>query len=173
MSSTAVGLLLAVGALGGLVGAMSAHRIARRLGVRRTLLLSGLEGACWIAVPLCLVAAPVVVFAVIRVCSSVWLPVWGVLSTSLRQRLTPPEWQSTVHATARTIPATVLPLGALTGGAAAAGAGVLLGTTGGLVAVLVAGGVCASTGVLLLRGIGRGVEDGLSATAEGRQTPTD
>ncbi|WP_433697161.1 MFS transporter [Nocardiopsis sp. CA-288880] len=173
MSGTAVGLLLAVGALGGLAGAMSAHRIARRIGVRRTLLLSGLEGASWIAVPLCLVAAPVVVFAVIRVCSSIWLPVWGVLSTSLRQRLTPPEWQSTVHATARTIPATALPLGALTGGAAAAVAGDLLGTAEGLVAVLMAGGACASTAVLLLRGIDRHIGDDLSTTAEVGSAPAD
>ncbi|MFC7329748.1 MFS transporter [Marinactinospora rubrisoli] len=166
MSSTAVGLLLAAGALGGLAGAMYAHRIARRLGVRRTLLLSGLEGAAWIAVPLCLAGAPVAVFAVIRICSAIWLPVWGVLSTSLRQVLTPPEWQSTVHATARTVPSTAIPLGALTGGVAAGLASDWLGTAVGLVAVLMAGGICASTGVLLLRAIGDGIDDGLPAATE-------
>jgi len=151
LSSVGGGLLLAAGSLGGLTGAFLAARLAARFGVRRMMLLSGLEGASWVALPLCLLFAPVAVLVAIRVFSSVWLPVWAVLTTGLRQSLAPAGHESTVHATARTLVSSATPAGSLVGGFAAGLATSWFGVTHGLVLVLTAGGLLASCSVLAVR----------------------
>lgn len=151
LSSVGGGLLLAAGSLGGLTGAFLAARLAARFGVRRMMLLSGLEGACWLALPLSLLFAPVVVLVAIRVFSSVWLPVWAVLSTGLRQSLAPAGHESTVHATARTLVSSATPAGSLVGGFAAGLATSWFGVMHGLVLVLTLGGLLASGSVLVVR----------------------
>ncbi|ONI77174.1 hypothetical protein ALI144C_34405 [Actinosynnema sp. ALI-1.44] len=151
LSSLGGGFLLAAGAVGALLGALVTQRITARIGVRSALLASAFEGLVWLAVPLTLVVAPVVLLLVIRVCSAFWLPVWNVLTTSIRQRLTPPGEQSTVHATARTMASSTIPLGSLASGFAAGLLGSLLGTPAGLAVVLAVGGACVAASVLLLR----------------------
>ncbi|MDT7642813.1 MAG: hypothetical protein QOC83_7101, partial [Pseudonocardiales bacterium] len=151
LSSLQGGLLIAAGSVGGLLGAFAANRLTARLGTKRTLLLTGLEGVCWLAIPLCLLFAPVIVLVVIRVCASIWSPVWNVLTTSVRQDVTPVALQSTVHATARTVTSSTVPLGAITGGFAGGVLGDRLGTSTGLVLVLATGGVIAGASVLSIR----------------------
>ena len=165
LTSVGGGFLLAAGSLGGITGALLTTRLAARLGTRRTLLLSGLEGFSWVALPLCLLTAPVAVLVVIRVFSSVWLPVWAVLTTSLRQSLTPATQQSTVAATARTLVASATPAGSLVGGVVAGAAVAVLGTTDGLVTVLTAGGLIASTSVLMLLRASRAIPQRTLVTA--------
>lgn len=148
LSSLEGGLLIAAGSIGGLVGAFVANRLAARLGLRKTLLLTGLEGLFWLAIPLCLLVAPAIVLVLIRVCASVWMPVWNVVTTSVRQELTPAPLQSTVHATARTLTSATIPLGAISGGLAAGVLGDRLGQSTGLVLVLATGGVIAGASVL-------------------------
>ncbi|MEV8375753.1 MFS transporter [Kribbella sp. NPDC056861] len=148
LSSLQGGLLIAAGSIGGLLGAFAANRLVARIGARRTLLLTGLEGVFWLAIPLCLLFAPAVVLVVIRVCASIWSPVWNVLTTSIRQDLTPLALQSSVHATARTLTSSTVPLGAITGGLAGGVLGDHLGTSTGLVLVLATGGVIAGASVL-------------------------
>ncbi len=148
LSSLEGGLLIAAGSIGGLVGAFFANRLAARLGNRRALLLTGIEGLFWLAIPLCLLIAPAIVLVLIRVSASIWMPVWNVLTTSIRQELTPLPLQSTVHATARTLTSSTVPLGAITGGLAAGVLGDRFGTAGGLVLVLATGGVIAGASVL-------------------------
>ncbi|WP_328988615.1 MFS transporter [Kribbella sp. NBC_01245] len=150
LSSLQGGLLIAAGSIGGLLGAFIANKLAGRLGMRRALLLTGLEGLCWLAIPLCLVAAPVIALVVIRICASVWMPMWNILTTSLRQAVTPPAMQSTVHATARTLTSATIPLGALLGGLAGDVLSRQLGTSAGLVVVLAVGGVLAGCSVVLV-----------------------
>jgi MFS family permease len=151
LSSVGGGILLAAGSLGGLTGAFLTSRLAARFGVRRMMLVSGLEGATWLALPLCLFVAPVAVLVAIRVFSSVWLPVWAVLTTGVRQSLAPPGHESTVHATVRTIVSSATPAGSLAGGLAAGAATGWLGVTHGLVLVLTAGGLLAGASVLFVR----------------------
>ncbi|MCE7008473.1 MFS transporter [Kibdelosporangium philippinense] len=153
LSSLGGGFLLAAGAVGALLGALMTQRIARRIGVRAALLLSALEGLLWLAVPVTLFFAPVVFLLLIRVCSAFWLPVWNVLTTSIRQSLTPPGEQSTVHATARTMASSTIPFGSMLAGVTAGALTTLLGTATGLVVVLAAGGICIAASVLLLRTI--------------------
>ena len=151
MSSLGGGLLLAVGSVGGLIGSWYSTRLAARLGPYRTLTLTALEGVAWLAVPLCLVGPPAPILVAIRMFSAVWMPVWAVMTTSLRQSCAPAGQQSGVHATARTLTSSTVPLGSLAGGV---GGGVLsawLGTSVGLVVVLAIGGACVAGSVLLLR----------------------
>lgn len=148
LSSLQGGLLIAAGSIGGLLGAFAANRLVDRIGTLNTLRLTGLEGVFWLAIPLCLLFAPAIVLVVIRVCASIWSPVWNVLTTSVRQDVTPVELQSTVHATARTVTSSTVPLGALTGGFAGGVLGDQLGTSTGLVLVLATGGVIAGASVL-------------------------
>jgi MFS family permease len=155
LSGLGGGLLLAAGAVGALFGAVLTQPLARRFGVRAALLASALEGLIWLAVPLCLVVAPVLTLVAIRVISSFWLPVWNVLTTSLRQSATPPGEQSAVHATARTLASSTIPLGSLTAGFAGGLLAAGLGTAPGLVVVLAVGGTCSAASVLLLRGVTR------------------
>ncbi|MET1074637.1 MAG: hypothetical protein ABWY11_18465, partial [Umezawaea sp.] len=121
-----------------------------RLGVRRTLLMTGLEGLSWLAVPLCLVAPALPLLVAIRVFSSFWTPMWNVVTTSVRQALTPDDRQSTVHATARTAMSSTIPLGSIIGGAAGGALSAGLGAAPGLVLVLAAGGTCAGLSVFLI-----------------------
>jgi MFS family permease len=147
LSSVGGGLVLAAGALGGLAGAFLTSRLTARFGVRRLMLISGLEGGMWLLLPLGLLVAPVAVLVAIRVLSSVWLPVWAVLTTGVRQSIAPAGHESTVHATVRTIVSSATPAGSLAGGLAAG----LFGTTYGLASVLAAGGLLAGASVLFVR----------------------
>ncbi|WP_165956858.1 MFS transporter [Kribbella antibiotica] len=150
LSSLAGGLLIAAGSVGGLLGAFGANRLAIKLGTRRVLLLTSVEALCWLAIPLCLVTAPAITLVLIRVLAGGWLPVWNVVTTSVRQQLTPAALQSTVHATARTLTSSTVPLGALTGGFAGGVLSSQLGAATGLVLVLAAGGVIAGSSALLV-----------------------
>ncbi|WNV85494.1 MFS transporter [Umezawaea sp. Da 62-37] len=150
LSSLTGGLLLAAGAVGAIAGALVVRAMTARLGVRRVLLLTGLEGLSWLAVPLCLIAPALPVLVAIRVFSSFWMPAWNVVTTSVRQALTPDDRQSTVHATARTAMSSTIPLGSITGGVAAGALSAGLGPAPGLVLVLAAGGACAALSVALI-----------------------
>jgi MFS family permease len=150
LSSLEGGLLIAAGSIGGLLGAFVANRLAARLGTKRTLLLTGVEALCWLTIPLCLVTAPVVALILIRIAASIWLPVWNIVTTSVRQELTPAALQSPVHATARTLTSSTVPLGAVIGGLAGGVLSDQLGTRAGLVLVLAVGGAIAGASALLV-----------------------
>jgi len=146
MSSATTGLLLAAGAASALVGVVCAQPLARLLGTRGALTATCLEGLAWCAIPLCLVvSAPVALLFVIRAFAALWMPSWGVVITSVRQRVTPVERQATVHATARVLTSSAVPLGAFTGGLAST----LAGGVNGLAAVITAAGLCVAASVLL------------------------
>ncbi|PRY36673.1 MFS transporter [Umezawaea tangerina] len=150
LSSLTGGLLLAAGAVGAIAGAFAVRGMTARLGVRRVLLVTGLEGLSWLAVPLCLVAPALPLLVAIRVFSSFWMPTWNVVTTSVRQALTPDDRQGTVHAAVRTAMSSTIPLGSVIGGVAGGALSAHLGPAPGLVLVLVAGGACAGLSVALI-----------------------
>lgn len=119
LSPGVAGAVLTAGAVAAVAGATLSGRLTRRLGVGRTLLLTGCEGLAWLAVPLALVLPPLGTVVTIMVVSSLWLPIWNALVTTLRQQVTEPRLLGRVHASARTINLSTLPLGALAGGALA------------------------------------------------------
>jgi len=113
-----VGLLLAVGNVGGLAGALVARRIARRLGTARILLLAVLIGGlAGLLIPLtaagpraaCYVAGSGVVTAAITAANIVLI--------SFRQTYTPAEMLGRTTASQRFLIYGTAPLGALLAGA--------------------------------------------------------
>ncbi|GAB3829008.1 MFS transporter [Kribbella italica] len=143
LSAGAVGLVFTVGAAGALTGAAFTSWLRTRLGVGRTLLLTGLEGLVWLLTPLSLIGgAPAWVLGLMFV-SSLWLPVWNATVTTLRQQITPAAYLGRVQATARTINLSTIPIGAVLGGVVADSLSGLGDRTGPVLALTLCGGVAA------------------------------
>jgi MFS family permease len=112
-----IGIVFAVGAIGGLLGALSASWIADRIGLGPTLFASIVVGGLanilvplaqyGYTIPLLIVAAGITFFT---------LPVYNINQVSLRQAITPDRVQGRMNATVRTIIWGTLPIGALIGG---------------------------------------------------------
>ncbi|MGA5642588.1 MFS transporter [Streptomyces cinereoruber] len=126
LSSTAVGLIVAVGSVGGLVGALLSDRLITWLGVGPTLvsavalpgfgflLLATVDGNSLGAAVLAGVATFIGFFGI---------PVWDVTVISFRQTITPEHLQGRVNATVRSLSWGTLAVGSLMGGALATGLG--------------------------------------------------
>ncbi|MEX5632812.1 MFS transporter [Parafrankia sp. FMc2] len=118
LSTSAVGWMLAIGALGGTVGGLATPRIVSRVPAHD--LLPAVPLCCGVAV-LALAAWPTAVLA-----GAAWgltgftFSVWNVLSTSLRQRTVPAGLLGRVNAANRVISMIAVPAGAVAGGAVAA-----------------------------------------------------
>lgn len=135
-----LGLIIAAGGPGALLGAIAAVRIARRIGVGPAIVWTQvLTGIACLATPLA--GGPIWLAAVILALGEFLLgiarTVFNITQLSLRQAITPDRLQGRVNATMRFMMWGVTPVGALTGG--------LLGTAIGLRPAL----FIASIGVLL------------------------
>jgi MFS family permease len=121
-----VGFVLSAGAVGGLVGAATAARFARRVGEGRAIPLSGLLFLPFAALtPLASLGAPAVLLIVGSVGLSWAVVVYNITQVSFRQRLCPPALLGRMNATVRFVVFGTMPLGALLGGALGTGLGVL------------------------------------------------
>ena len=133
LAAATVGIIFAVGSIGGLIGAFSAAWVARRLGVGPTLGIASMVGGLAIlATPVALVIAPVAVLAALGFLEGLSGPIYNISQVSLRQAITPDRGQGRMNATMRTIVWGTMPLGAFIGG--------ILGTTIGLVQTILLGG---------------------------------
>ncbi|MDL4816549.1 MFS transporter [Actinomadura opuntiae] len=151
LSAGQAGAVLAAGAVAAVLGALLCTRFTGRFGLGTTLVVTGLEGAVWLLTPASLVLPGPVVVVVLLFVSSLWLPVWNAGVTTLRQSIVPPELLGRVHATARTINLSVIPLGALAGGALAAGTSAAMGDRTGLIlTVMLGGAVSTLSGAIVL-----------------------
>jgi MFS family permease len=143
-SSAGVGLLVAVGSAGGVVGAMVARPVARRVGTARTLLLSVLvSGPCGLLIPLTY-AGPRAAFYVIGTgFVTAGITAANVILVTFRQAYCPPGMLGRATACQRFLVYGTAPLGALLAG--------WLGSTVGVRAALwVLLAVFALSGTLLL-----------------------
>jgi predicted MFS family arabinose efflux permease len=119
-SAASIGVLFALMAAGGLLGALAAPAIARRLAVPVIVI-----GPFWVEAAIvaafALTANPYVLgaLAALAVFPS---PVWAVV-VGARLTLTPDHLRGRVNSVARLITASMIPLGALAGGVLAAAAG--------------------------------------------------
>ncbi|MFI6373329.1 MFS transporter [Streptomyces sp. NPDC050546] len=117
VSETGYGVMLAVGAIGGVAGALVTPALVRRFD-RRTLQIAAIGVTA--ALDLALAAFPTPALAALA-----WggtgaaFAVWNVLSVSLRQRLVPAGLLGRVNSANRTFSMAAVPLGAVTGGAVA------------------------------------------------------
>ncbi|HEV2216577.1 MAG TPA: MFS transporter [Candidatus Dormibacteraeota bacterium] len=135
-----MGLVFAAGAVGGLLGALSASWIAARLGVGPTLFVSiTVGGLSLILVPLAQYG-----FAIPLLIASLFIgsginPVYNITQVSLRQAITPNRVQGRMNATVRTIIWGTIPIGALIGGTIGTVYGVLPAMYTGIAVSLLAG----------------------------------
>lgn len=143
----AYGLLLGVGAVGGLAGGALAARIVRATGPGWA--LSGALTAAAAGQALVGFTGSVVVAATGLLVGSFAFGVWNVVGVTRRQRLTPPELLGRVMATSRTVTMIASLAGALVGGLVATAAGVRAPVLLGVPVLL----VCA---VVAVRRFGRG-----------------
>jgi predicted MFS family arabinose efflux permease len=138
------GLILAVSALGGLAGSFSTARIRSWIGYRWTIVTSLFTGAVSLLALAATDSAPVAsILLAIYILHAV---VWGICSTSLRQRLVPDELRGRVNAAARVLGLLGLALGSFLGGLLASVHIAVPVAVGGAVFVL-----CAGIALILVR----------------------
>jgi MFS family permease len=151
----AYGLFLAAGAAGSLLGSLAASRLVRRFESARTLIgaafISGVGYLIMAASQGWQLAAPAYALGGFAV------GVGAVVSSALRQRLTPPEAMGRVGAAARGIVLGAVPIGALV-------AGGLAGVAGLRVPIVLAGALQCAIAVILARPLLRSLREGISQT---------
>ena len=118
----AYGALLAFGAIGGIAAGATGSRLTRRLGVWRSLLLSGLVMA---ASQLVLgLTANVIIAASMLAASSAAFALFNIVAVTMRQRRVPDSLLGRVSSLYGTVVGGTEALGALAGGGIAAAAGI-------------------------------------------------
>ncbi|MGY4644880.1 putative MFS family arabinose efflux permease [Cellulomonas sp. URHB0016] len=132
LDPTGYGLLLSFSALGGLVGALVASRLRRRLGYGRTIVAALAVGALSFVVMS--LTTDVVVVAVALATYIAHAVVWNVMAASVRQRATPAAMMGRAGSVSRLLGLLGLTVGAVVGG-------VLASAFGFLVPFAVAGGL--------------------------------
>ncbi|TQS40092.1 MFS transporter [Cryptosporangium phraense] len=125
LSSGAVGVLIAVANVGGIVGALVARRVADVIGTARAALAFAVLGTLPVLlIPLTFAGVGTVLCAIGGVCTAAAVVANNVLKASFQQRYCPPALLGRLYATASFLALGALPLGALAGGALASRIGV-------------------------------------------------
>jgi MFS family permease len=141
LSPAAIGVILSLGNVGWLLGALVAGRLSERLGVGRTIIVSGAVAApALMLVPAAPASGPIPFLIAAGVLSSFGLVIWRITQVSLRQSITPHHMLGRVNAVSRFLMWGTIPLGTLLGGA--------LGSTIGLRTTLWIGTIGASFTIL-------------------------
>ena len=149
LGPAAVGLLMATGGIGGVLGALAAGGLARWLGTARALLLTSAlgTGLFGLLIPLTGTGPKVVYYVIGAAVVAAGIVVGNIIIGSFRQAYCPPEMLGRVAASMRFLAFGAIPLGALLAG----GLGTALGVRNALWVILAS---YALSGVLLLtRGI--------------------
>ncbi len=124
LSAQLIGLVLALSNLGALAGAFAAGAISRRLGVGRTLVLSGiLSGPPLLLIPLAPTSSPVPFLIAALLLEGLGIVIYNITAVSLIQALTPERLLGRMNASRRFLVWGTIPLGSLAGGALAASIG--------------------------------------------------
>lgn len=119
-----VGLVYGVGSLGGVVGAVIAMRVAKRLGVGMSIVVgsvifSVLSTSFYFATP----ANGLYLSAAILFFSFIGVLIYNITQVSYRQALVPTQIQGRMNASIRTLVWGIIPIGNLLGGAVAQAVG--------------------------------------------------
>ena len=119
LSAALIGLTFMAGNIGFLVGAVIANRIAKRLGIGKTLVAAvviGSTGAVLVPLAQGPITVSLTILVVARFLEGVGSTVFSVNHVSLRQALTPDHQQGRMNASVRFLAGGVIPFGALLGG---------------------------------------------------------
>ena len=120
MSPELIGLVLTLGSLGGVAGALLAGRLSRRFGVGPTIVgASVLFGPPLMLVPLAPQSSPVPVLVLAFAISIAGGTIYNITALSLMQTLTPERLLGRLNASRRFVVWGTIPLGSLVGGALA------------------------------------------------------
>ena len=128
LSPALMGIIFALGAIGGLLGAIATPHIVRKIGEARAIPVSALAFSV-IALMLPIAAmTPSIAFplpAVQGILSSFTVLLYNITQVTFRQRITPPRLLGRMNASIRFVVWGVMPIAALVGGALGAGVGVV------------------------------------------------
>ena len=141
LSPAAFGLILGIGSVGGLLGALATPWLTKHIGEGTAVSLSALAmGVAYAAVPLSgifpSVALPLLIAGTFL--QSFLVLVYNITQVTMRQRLTPPKLLGRMNASIRFVVWGVNPIGALAAGALGTAIGIIptmwIGVVGGLLA---------------------------------------
>ncbi len=117
LSPLILGLVLGVGSVGFVLGAVLASRILNAIGLGRTLALSiVISGIGLAAIPLAKYGPPVPILIALWILSDAFIIVYNISQISFRQAITSDRLQGRMNATMRTSVYGTLPLGSFLGG---------------------------------------------------------
>ena len=114
-----IGVLFALGNIGGLAGAILARRISRTIGIGPAMALGGASSTALIIVPLAPTSNPFPFLLVAMFVMTFGVVVYNVTGISFQQEITPDRMLGRLNASRRFLVWGVIPLGALAGGALA------------------------------------------------------
>jgi MFS family permease len=121
MTAAGIGLAFSIGSIGALLGALTANRVSRRIGVGPTIVVfAALGGPPLILVALAPVGTPQPVLiglvALVGFMGGMSGVVYNVAQVSFRQAITPARLQGRMNATMRWIVWGTMPIGGIVGG---------------------------------------------------------
>jgi MFS family permease len=120
LSSTAIGVVFAVGSVGSIIGALFVNRIQRRICVGPTIVATAiLFSVGGLAYPLAPKSFPLPLLMVGQALFGFGAVAYNITQVSLRQSITPERLQGRMNAAMRWIVWGTIPLGSLAGGAIA------------------------------------------------------
>jgi predicted MFS family arabinose efflux permease len=117
MSPLEFGVALGSASAGGVVGALAATRLAKRMGVGNAIIFgASLYSFVMIALYFATPSTAFVTFVLVQFVSTIGVLLYNVVQVSYRQSLVPKEIQGRMNATMRTIVWGTIPVGSLLGG---------------------------------------------------------
>jgi len=162
----ATGLLLGIAGAGGVLGAVVARRLARRLGTARALLLSALTAGLFsLLIPLSGTGPRTACYVAGSAVTSGGIAVGNIIGGSFRQAYCPPSMLGRVTASMRFLVFGTIPLGALLAGALATALGIRAALWVILAGYALSGGFLATPAMLSHRNL-----PGRRAAAAGDRT---
>lgn len=111
-----IGILFALGNLGGLAGALLAGQMSRRLGIGPTIALGASSSMALILVPLAPVSGPIPFLLAAQLVMAFGVVIYNVTGISFQQEITPDRMLGRLNASRRFLVWGVIPLGNLIGG---------------------------------------------------------
>jgi len=117
LTPTELGIVFTLGSVGALVGALLANRIAKRLGVGRTIIVSSFVGGIsWIAVYFASPSLGIPLLVLATFLGYMGSVIYNVNQVSFRQAIVPVELQGRLNATMRFLVWGTIPVGSMVGG---------------------------------------------------------